>query len=259
MERKIRLVEDDEREALADALGDTPHTFISAHLLRRGLARAFVTGEPERFEAALVQEVRDPGEVVGFGPDVPALAGLLRTVEGWWCVSVEEDPASELGRSLEASTGSRVRYYRDVFHLPAGPLVPHESDEVRALGPQDVRLLRSVPGELRGSGWRSTRELLEEGEVAGAVHGGRLVSVAFTSARTVRHADVAVSTLEGWRGRGFATAAAYLVACEVQREGQIPVWSCGEDNRASLVVARKLGFAPVSCKVYVIPGNRSRP
>ena len=33
-----------ERDLLADALGDTPETVIPAHLLRRGLADAYVAG-----------------------------------------------------------------------------------------------------------------------------------------------------------------------------------------------------------------------
>ncbi|MGI8859675.1 MAG: GNAT family N-acetyltransferase, partial [Rubrobacteraceae bacterium] len=49
-------------------------------------------------------------------------------------------------------------------------------------------------------------------------------------------------TLEGWRGRGLATAAASLVVGRVQRSDRVPVWSAGEDNYASLQVARKLGF-----------------
>lgn len=75
--------------------------------------------------------------------------------------------------------------------------------------------------------------MLEEGIVAGAVAEGRLVAIAYTSARSRKHADIAVNTLEEWRGLGLATAAASLVAREVQERRQMPIWSCGEDNYAS--------------------------
>src|SRR2546428_793631 len=84
-----------------------------------------------------------------------------------------------------------------------------------------------------------------EGVAAGAVVDRRLVAIAITSARTARHADVGVATLAPWRRRGLATAAASLVTRAVQAAGQTPVWSCGEDNLASLRVARKLGFVEV--------------
>ena len=38
----------------------------------------------------------------------------------------------------------------------------------------------------------------------------------------------------------------------VNYRGHTPVWSCGEDNMASLQVARKLGFEEVSRLTYVI-------
>ena len=81
---------------------------------------------------------------------------------------------------------------------------------------------------------------------------GRIVGTAQTSAITDRYADIGVSTDERWRERGFATAAASIVARRVQETGRTPVWSCGEDNMASLGVARKLGFEEVSRLVYVI-------
>jgi predicted GNAT family acetyltransferase len=62
-----------------------------------------------------------------------------------------------------------------------------------------------------------------------------------------------VYTKEAYRRRGFATAAASLVARRVQEAGQIPVWSAGGHNVASLRVAEKLGFEEVSRRVYVIP------
>ena len=78
------------------------------------------------------------------------------------------------------------------------------------------------------------------------------MAIAFTSARSVGHADVAVYTLERWRGRGLAAAAASLVARRLQEASQVPVWSTGEDNRASLRVAQKLGFVPLAWRTYVI-------
>ena len=41
---------------LADALGDTPETTISVHRLRDGFCRAYVAGDPARFDAAMVQD-----------------------------------------------------------------------------------------------------------------------------------------------------------------------------------------------------------
>ena len=52
-------------------------------------------------------------------------------------------------------------------------------------------------------------------------------------------------------------------ASRLQQQALIPVWSAGETNAASLQVARKLGFAEVSRRIYLIPKKdqaaRSRP
>ena len=45
----------DERDLLAEALGDTPETVIPAGLLLAGLADAYVCGEAPRFEGVVVQ------------------------------------------------------------------------------------------------------------------------------------------------------------------------------------------------------------
>ncbi len=87
---------------------------------------------------------------------------------------------------------------------------------------------------------------------AGAVADGRIVGTAQTAAITARYTDIGVSTDERWRGRGIATAAAAIVARRVQETSRTPVWRCGEDNMASLRVARKLGFEEVSPLTYVI-------
>ena len=97
--------------------------------------------------------------------------------------------------------------------------------------------------------------LLTEGLVAAAVISGKIVATAQTGALTERYADIGVETDAEWSRRGFATVMASIVARRVQKAGRIPVWSCGEDNMASLRVAEKLGFQEVSRLTYVIKGS----
>ncbi len=66
-----------------------------------------------------------------------------------------------------------------------------------------------------------------------------------------RHADIRVSTLEPWRGRAFATAAASVVARLAQDAGRVPVWSAKQDDYPSLRIADKLGFEEVSRRTVI--------
>lgn len=243
------------RLELADALGDTPETAISVHLLRRGLCRAYVAGDPAGFEGAVIQALEDPGEPTAFGADAQKLRELLRSVEGWWCVNVPPGPAPDLADILEVELCEPVRLYGDVYHVSMRPTPPVRNPAVRLLTVEDLALVEAAPAAVRGGGFENARAMLTEGVAAGAVVSGELKAIAHTHARTERHADIGVSTLEPWRGRGFASAAASLVARRVRGEGQVPVWSTGEDNLASLRVARKLGFSETLRRTYVIPGK----
>jgi len=237
---------------LADALGDTPETVISVHLLRRGLCRAYVAGNPSRFDGAIIQDNFCPAEPMGFGSDPEVLWELLQAVRGWECVNVAPECAAALGGIIEKNVGIPVRYYGDIYHVLSKPVVNFSNEAVRQLTLADIKLLESAPAEVRGGGFGSTRGLLSDGIVACAVVSGHIVSIAHTHARSDHHADIGAFTLEVWRGRGFATAAAAIVARRVKEAGQTPVWSTGEDNLASLRVAQKLGFTEVSQRTYVI-------
>jgi hypothetical protein len=241
-------------QALTDMLGDTPETLISVHLLRRGLCRVYVAGDPAHFEGVIVQATARPAEPTGFGSDANVLWALLPDVEGWDCINVSADCARPLGNLLRRETGVAVRYLDDVYHTltEAAPMFRNEA--VRLLEEADLDLLASAGPELRASCWDSVEGLLAEGIVACAIVEGRIVATALTAARTGRYAEIGVYTNEAYRRRGFATAAASLVARQVQESRQIPVWSVGGHNVASLRVAHKLGFVEVSRRVYVIPG-----
>ena len=242
--------------ALARVLGDSPETAIPVHRLMRGACSAYVVGEPARFRAAVVVSRDNPEEPDGFGEDPEALWSILGPLEGWRVVDVSPSVAPKLGALIRASTDSRVAYYGDVYHTLTRPAVIHSHPDVRLLTEDDRALFDGVPDDLK-PGMRGDVEIvLREGFVAGAVVEGRVVSVAHTNAITERYADIGVFTHQDFRNRGYSTASAALVAAAIQGSGRMPVWSCGEDNLASLRVAAKVGFVEISRRTYVIPFNR---
>jgi RimJ/RimL family protein N-acetyltransferase len=241
-------------QALADSLGDSAWTVITVHLLRRGLCKAYVEGDPSRFTAAVIQWNILPDEPAAFGDNAEGMWRLLQQIEGWRVVNVGEAPARALGVAMERDLRRRVRYYGDEHFILTEPPKEYPHPLVRLLTIEDVRLIEEAPPLLQqGRGFGGPDGLLREGIVAGAVDAGKLVGIAHTSAMTEKYADVGVATLEPYRRQGISAAAASLVCRGIQEIGRSPVWSCGEDNWASLQVAEKVGFTPIGRRVYVIP------
>ena len=238
---------------LSDVFGDTPMTVISASRLKQGACSAYVVGTLPNVTAALVFDAYCPDEPCGFGTDADALWQLLKATDGWGCVNVDTACAASLGALIEADRETSIRYYGDVYHARLAPVHCYPNAAVRPLTLEDVPRLAKAPAEVQGNGYTTHAAMVTDGIAAGAVVDGAIVAIAHTYAETNLHADIGVSTLEAWREKGFATAAASLVAQEIQAKGKVPVWSCGEDNFASLRVAEKLGFTEVGRRTYVIP------
>jgi len=248
----IREIWGKECLALADALGESPETAIQIHLLRRGLCRAFISGNPDKFDGVIIQNKFLPEEPMGFGTKPDVIWKLLKFIDGWFCIEVNPQCAKELGKIIEKETGNKVKYYDDIYHRLYKPVKDFKNEYVRQFSMDDLRLIESAPEELSSSCFENTKNLLQEGFAAGAIISGEIVAIAHTSARSEKYADIGVFALAEWRNRGFVTAAASMIARRIQESGQIPVWSTGEDNYASLRVARKLGFEEISKWTYVI-------
>jgi len=242
-----------ECRVLSDVLGDTPMTVISASRLKQRMCDAYVAGSLPDVDAVLVFDPFCPDEPCGFGTDADALWQLLKATDGWSCINVDTSCATSLGALIEADRDTTLRYYGDVYHALLKPVHCYPNKTVRLLTPEDVTRLAKAPAEVQGNGYKTHAAMVTDGIAAGAIVDNNIVAIAHTYAETDLHADIGVSTLEQWREKGFATAAASLVAQEIQARGKVPVWSCGEDNIASLRVAQKLGFTEVSRRTYVIP------
>jgi hypothetical protein len=232
---------------LADALGDTPETVIPVYLLRHGLCDAYVAGDPADCHAAIVQPLSLMEEPFGFGENADAIWERLSCARGWKHINVALSLAAPLAAVMERETGAGVRWYGDVHHTLTRPAATFHDPAVRELTPEDLPILRAASAVVDGDPDR----MLREGIAVGAIVAGALVGIAHTSAITDAYADIGVLTLQPWQGRGFATAAASIVAATIQSSGRIPVWSAGEDNFASLRVTRKVGFVETSLRVYL--------
>ena len=238
---------------LADVLGDTPMSVIPASRLKHGVCDAYIAGTLPDITAALIFDPFCPDEPCGFGTDADALWQLLKATDGWSCINVDAACAEPLGKLIEADKGTPIRYYGDVCHALLEPVHRYTNEAVRLLTPEDVTRLAKAPAEVQGNGYKTHEAMLTDGIAAGAFVDNNIVAIAHTYAETDLHADIGVSTIEAWREKGFSTAAASLVAQEIQARGKVPAWSCGEDNIASLRVAQKLGFTEIGRRTYVIP------
>jgi RimJ/RimL family protein N-acetyltransferase len=241
--------------ALAATLPDTPETVIALHTLKCGRGRVHIVGSPERYDALVIINDDAPGEPSCYG-ETTTLWSILRDLPGWFAANMREDAAPVVGAQVRRDWGEAVTYLGDPHFTLQQPAPELPNPDVRRLTLDDHPMLDAAPPADRGAGFGSTRALLEDGIVAAAVVNDAVVAIAHTSAMTDRHADIGVATLQPFRGRGYASAAAALVARAIQATGRTPVWSCGETNQASLRTARKVGFEPVLRRVYVIVESR---
>ncbi len=241
-------------ERLSQALGDTPETVIAQQWLREPETDALCVGDPADLEAIVLQSPSVPGEPAVFGTSAEAVASLIPHLQPWFALNVPMALADDLMSPVAEAAGvESVRLLDDVYHtLTQPPAAVASPDSARLLGRDDERTIRSAAG-LLGDGAERLVATLDWGTAAGVVRNGQLVAVAYTFAMSERHADLGVVTRDDWRGQGLATASAALVCRAIQDGGRVPVWSTGGTNLPSISVARKLGFAEVSRRVYLIP------
>lgn len=241
------------RNLLLATLTENPETVISIHVLTRGDCNVYMSRDQRFRPVAVLQPKELPSEPTGFGSDADGLWQQLTQVKGWQCILVDKEVGLPLGEIISSQLKTPVSFLDDIYHIPRGQVLPFENESVRWLTLDDLTLLETLPPEAQPIGfWGNLRTSLTKGLAAGAIVEGKVVATSFIAARGQRYADIGVYVLENYRRRGLATDAASLVARSAQRDGLVPVWSCGSHNLPSLKLARKLGFIEVSKRTYVI-------
>jgi predicted GNAT family acetyltransferase len=240
--------------SVAQALGDTPETVIARQFLRQGSAEVLCVGMPEDLEGLIIQSRDMPEEPMAFGTSATAIAELLPHLVGWACINVPANLADDLIEPVATTAeASGVRLLDDVHHVLRRPVDPELKGAARLLTPEDEPLLELVADTLVGNFAERLVATVQDGHVAAVIEGDGIVAIANTFATSERYADIGVVTHPDWRGRGYGTNVAAVVAGAIQNDGRTPIWSCGATNLPSMAIAARLGFEEVFRRVYLIP------
>ncbi|MDE0634963.1 MAG: GNAT family N-acetyltransferase [Candidatus Poribacteria bacterium] len=242
---------------LADVIGDTPTTLNVLDCLKQGMCRAYVFGNLPHITASLVIDtVYD--DAFCFATDVHALWHLLEFQTDLERLIINVDPvhAETLGQRISAKTGIPINHHVEIYQALLEPVCSYANEVVRLLTLADVERLAKATAEVQGYPFQIPQETLADSLAAAAIVNDNIVSIARTYAHTDLHGGISVFTLEEWRGKGYATSAASLVAQQIQAMGKVPVWICGEENIASLRTAQKLGFVEISRRIDIVSSSQ---
>lgn len=244
---QVRTATPQDMPILAAAIGESPETVISHHLLTSRTCDAWYVGDVRQPRALVIQGHGFPNEPVIHGNNADDVARIVPYVQDWETFSTPLYLVSDLERVVtHARETTSLRTITDVYHVLDTPIPESVSHpDVRLLTDEDLALTITIDELQQDSAYKPI--------VAAAVIEGEIVSLAHTFAWSPMYVDLGVTTHEQFRGKGMATAAAAIVAAEVQKRGKVPVWSTGADNLSSMRIAQKLGFRETSRRLYLIP------
>lgn len=182
---------------------------------QRTAGRGFVVGN-DRAQLAVASPDADPEALAGLARELPAHTILA--------------PTRELAR------GTQRECVRAILHtLPEPDALP----DLEGAVPLGLASLEHVPPAL------ADELRAQSGTIWAAFVDGEPVSFAHAPWRSARWFDISVDTLPGARQLGLGTIVAAAMIRHERAEGREPVWGADEDNRASLALARRLGFVAV--------------
>ncbi len=221
---------------LSDLQSIELHVAISFRHDAHGRLLAINEPEPDHPAPRLYLGRTTSGNIWRFRADLPddlveKLDALLRTEAA--ATDLRQPPASlpdlvELLQPMQDLTRGPAWHFPE--HLPiTEEVVPISQDNVA------VRQ-RYFP-------WTATH-LADLQPCRAMLVDGDAVSLCFSSRNASAACAAGVFTVEGYRGRCYAPAAAASWANAVRESGRVPFYSTSWDNLASRAVAKKLGLVP---------------
>lgn len=155
--------------------------------------------------------------------------------------------AESSSKSPECEGATVQRFNRVNFHFDRATFLSRHGNRQAPVGcqlqPMSAREF-DIPGVsvVPSAFWRDSQHFLANGGGWCIDQDGVPAAIAFSSFRFDSELEIGVETHPAHRGKGFAVAAAVAMIHAVLAAGLTPVWSCRQENAASLRLALRLGF-----------------
>lgn len=164
-----------------------------------------------------------------------------------------QDGATEGSRGRDDATVQRYsrvnfRFDRSTFEARHGGARVPSAYVLRRMSAQEFDL--PGVGVVPSAYWRDAAQFLSQGGGWCVEQHGVVAAIAFTSFRFDDELELGVETHAAHRGKGLALSAAVAMVRATLATGLTPVWSCREENEASLRLALSLGFEIVRTGPY---------
>jgi len=111
--------------------------------------------------------------------------------------------------------------------------------------PTDRQMFESMQGSVVPARfWNNANDFLEKAVAFSVMDGSTVASTAFSAFVIGNQLEIGIETSDNYRGKGYAanTCSALIDYC--LENGYEPVWGCKLENKASHLLAQKLGFEP---------------
>lgn len=225
----------------------------------------------------VVHALHPYGMSLVWGPDLGAVVdglaahlreGSYRTREEWlqidprwehldWNVLLQAASGSAQVASSAVQRFHRVNFQfdRTSFLARHGRVDAPGGCKLRAMGAADFDIPRAsvVPSAF----WRNAAQFLAHGGGWCLEQDGRPAAFAFTSYRFDHELEIGVETMPEHRGKGYALVVAAAMVQAALAAGLTPVWSCRQENVASVRLAERLGFGVARVGPYFrLPASR---
>jgi GNAT superfamily N-acetyltransferase len=212
-----------EGTAAGRIMADDPHQPTWGAVQERAFGTVYPGGDidPPTWRRLIADLRADSDVLVGLWPGDPRLQQLPADPE------YDGYTLDFTGRPTGAGLDRLVR------EIPAGC-------ELRALDRQLFE--RSADRDFYSALYGSADQALERMRGRFVTTGDQICSEAYAYFAALGTIEIAISTHEPYRGRGYATLACAALIQDCERQGYQTYWNCARQNLASAALARKLGF-----------------
>ncbi len=175
---------------------------------------------------------------------VPLLRDRVRSIDGSPLDASLFDEV--LGEHVERIVGPAFQGY-----LATCPSCPNETIRVHAVRPNDGSTVESFRARCGESEWDYSGLREATNYLSAVKDGDRVVCLAGYRAWTKDAGDVCVLTEDSYRGKGFATAAAWSVVNRAVQEARLLLYQTLVSNVVAIRIAERIGYGLYATHIAV--------